>query len=102
MHDRVQPAGLQRSPVEVCQREALFADAVEQPAMQQLDAGEDVGRDLLLGAPARLAERVEKIVAATLIAGRAGRPLQQQHRIHARILERAGEPGQGVILAVEP
>ena len=102
MHDRVQPPGFVGPVIDAVQRKALVGDALEQPPMQQLDAGEDIGRDLLLGAPARLAERVEKIVAATLIAGRAGRPLQQQHRIHARILERAGEPGQGVILAVEP
>src|SRR5204863_6523836 len=63
MHDRVQPAGLQRPSVKTRQGKPLFADAAEQPPVQQLNAGENVGRDLPLAAPPGRAERIEKEIA---------------------------------------
>src|ERR1700730_2648286 len=76
MHDRVQPAGLFGPGVEDVQRKTPFEVAIEQPAVQQLDAAEDKGRHLALGAPARGAQGIEKIVAAAGIADRAGGALQ--------------------------
>ena len=53
------------------QREDAVGHAVEQAAVQELDAGEQVGRDLALAAATRTPQWVEQIIAAALIADRA-------------------------------
>ena len=70
--------------------------------MEELYAAEDEGCDLALAAPPRNPEGIEKIVAAPLIADRRDGALQQEHRVHGSRVERAGEAGEGMILAVEP
>ncbi len=70
--------------------------------MEELDAGEEQRCDLVLAAPPRHAERIEKIVAAPVIADRRRRALQEEHRIHLGIAPRACQPGERRHLAVEP
>src|SRR5207244_13252096 len=102
MHDCGEAAGALCAVVEEVERETPLGDAVEQPPVEELHAGEKVGGDLALAAPPRHPERVEKIVATALIADRVGGALEQQDRVHPRRIERGGEAGEGVVLAVEP
>src|SRR5438045_8553413 len=46
MPDRVQPPGFVGPVIDAIQRKALVADALEQPPMPQLHAGEDVARTM--------------------------------------------------------
>src|SRR5206468_12478019 len=67
MHDRAQAAGAFGAVVGEVQRGAPVGDAVEEPAVEELDAGEDIGRDLAFAAPPRNPQRIEKIIAAALV-----------------------------------
>src|SRR4051812_46522651 len=70
MQDRVQPSCGLGAIIDSVQREALLGDAVERAAVHKLNAGKQIRRDLAVAAPARDAERIEKIVARPLVADR--------------------------------
>ena len=70
--------------------------------MQDLEAGEDIGRDLALAPPSRCAGRIEKIIADAVITDRACRALQQQERVHPLRVEHLRQPAQRTGHAVEP
>ncbi len=102
MHDRAQAARVLGPVEQPDQREDSVGHAVEQAAVQQLDAGEQIGRDFALAAAARAPGRVEQIIAVAIIADSAHRALQQQHRVHPLGIEGAGQAQQCRLLAIEP
>src|SRR5208337_1967789 len=82
--------------------EGAVGNAVEEAPVKDLDAGKEIGGDLALAAPTRPSQRIEKIIAAALVADRRDGPLQQQGCVHLRRVEGGGEAKQGGVLAVEP
>src|SRR5580704_14505163 len=87
MDDGPEPSGIFGAVVKLLEREHSVLDTVEEAPVQDLDAGEDIGRDFALAAASGNAERVEEIVARPLIADRSGRSLHQQQRIHSFFVE---------------
>ena len=70
MHDSPQPARPLRTVEEPDYRIDAIRSAIEQAAMEQMDAGEEVRGDLALAATVRLSRRVEKIIAGAFISYR--------------------------------
>src|SRR5262245_569849 len=70
--------------------------------MENLDAGEDIGWNLVAAPPAQAAERVAEIVARSLIAKSGRRALEQQQRVHSRVVPGLTQALQSRVLAVEP
>src|SRR6516225_2168513 len=102
MDDRGEATRLFGPIEEADQREDRSRCLVEQPPVQQLNAGEEVGCNLALAAAARVSLVIEKVIAAPGIADRGRRRLQQQHSIRGCGLKGGGEPEQGRGLVVEP
>src|SRR6185437_8711337 len=104
MDDGAQPSCRLGAVVEADEREFRRerAGLGEEPAMQELDAGEEEGRRLALAAAARQPERIEEVVAGPVIAEGGRRFLQQQHGVGLVLAPGAREARQRRHLAVEP
>src|SRR3546814_5099594 len=70
MDDAIKPSCRGGAVVEPVQREGAFRRVAEQPRMQELHAGEEVGRYLRRTATARHADGIAEKIARDLVAGR--------------------------------
>ena len=91
MRDGGEPTGSDSAVPERIERELPRRPSIEEAAVDDLHAGEEMRRDLPLAPSADTTERVEEKVACTLVAEGACRALQQEQSIEARRVPGAGE-----------
>src|SRR6185437_6304890 len=102
MDDGGEPAGDDSLIPQRIERERTVWRSSEEAAAQNLDAPEEIGHDLTLGAAAHITERIDRKIADAVIADGAGRALHQQEGIEPRRIPGIGETQQRRRAPVQP